>query len=170
MAQRALFELEQGMSPYLYFKDWGVSGNEIRVAMSSMKFQPALEKFRACTAALIPYDYQTASNMNVFFPGGATELTAEARERLDAVADYLLNDTGITVAYIEGHSDSAGETGRNFELSKERAEAAYAYLVTRGIPEGKLRLRYYGQRKPIASNDTPAGRAKNRRVLLRLEK
>jgi len=170
LAQRTLFELEQGMSPYLYFKDWGVQGNEVRVAMSSIKFQPALEKFRACTAELIQYDYKTASNMKVFFPGGGVALTQAAIDRLDAVADYLLHDSEINLAYIEGHSDSAGEQGKNFELSKLRAEAAYSYLLRKGVPENKLKLRYYGQRRPVASNKTAAGRAKNRRVALRLVK
>ena len=138
--------------------------------MSSVNFLPALETFRACTAELIPYDFATASKMNVFFKGGSAELTESAMERLDAVADYLNNDPGINTAYVEGHSDAAGETGRNFELSKQRAEAAYNYLLQRGVAETKLKLRYYGQRRPIASNKTAAGRAKNRRVSLRLIK
>jgi outer membrane protein OmpA-like peptidoglycan-associated protein len=108
--------------------------------------------------------------MNVFFQGGSAELTDTAIERLDAVADYLIHDANISTAYVEGHSDAAGETGRNFELSKQRAEAAYNYLLQRGVNESKLKLRYYGQRRPIASNKTASGRAKNRRVSLRLIK
>ena len=67
---------------------------------------------------------------------------------------------------IAGHTDAAGDPAQNETLSQARAEAVKAALVKRGIEGGRLAAQGVGETQPVASNDTPEGRAINRRVEL----
>lgn len=65
---------------------------------------------------------------------------------------------------IEGHTDSVGAETYNLALSERRANAVLEYLVAQGVPAARLNVAAYGETRPVASNATPEGRAKNRRV------
>ncbi len=65
---------------------------------------------------------------------------------------------------IKGHTDNVGSEEYNMELSRQRAEAVYNYLIKNGISPSKLSFSYYGMSQPITTNDTPEGRKENRRV------
>ena len=65
---------------------------------------------------------------------------------------------------IEGHTDNVGDNDMNQTLSEERAEAVRKQLITMGIKEDRLTSKGFGESKPIDTNDTPEGRAENRRV------
>ena len=67
---------------------------------------------------------------------------------------------------IEGHTDSTGDDAHNLELSERRARAVVAWLAGNGVEGGRLSARGLGETEPVADNDTPAGRAENRRVVL----
>jgi len=65
---------------------------------------------------------------------------------------------------IEGHCDIVGSDSYNNSLSEKRAKAVYSYFLSQGIPSDRMRTIGYGRSRPIVPNDTPANRAKNRRV------
>jgi outer membrane protein OmpA-like peptidoglycan-associated protein len=65
---------------------------------------------------------------------------------------------------ISGHTDNVGDAQKNLVLSKQRAEAVKAYLVSKGVEASRLNTLFFGETQPIATNDTPEGRQKNRRV------
>ena len=67
-------------------------------------------------------------------------------------------------ALVEGHTDSVGSDVYNQRLSERRANAVRDYMVSRGISASRIKTKGYGEAKPIASNMTAEGRAKNRRV------
>ena len=69
---------------------------------------------------------------------------------------------------IGGHADSRGPADYNMGLSERRAKSAYDYLVAEGVDPNRLTVRGYGETKPIATNETPEGLAKNRRVELKV--
>ncbi len=69
---------------------------------------------------------------------------------------------------IEGHTDNMGAAAGNLRLSKDRAAACYDFFSTRGIAANRLDYEGYGETRPIASNNTSAGRATNRRVQFNL--
>ncbi len=71
---------------------------------------------------------------------------------------------------IQGHTDIAGSDAHNMKLSKKRAEAVKAYLIKKGIAPDRLFSKGFGYHRPITTNDTPEGRAKNRRVQLKFIK
>ena len=76
----------------------------------------------------------------------------------------IMNDYPDYSLSIAGHTDSKGADDYNLRLSYERAAAARTYMLKKGIPADRIEARGYGETKPIASNTTAAGQAKNRRV------
>lgn len=72
---------------------------------------------------------------------------------------------------IKGHTDNVGSAAGNLKVSQMRAESVLNYFVSRGIPKGRFEVIGMGSREPIADNNTPLGRAKNRRVeIIRIDK
>jgi OOP family OmpA-OmpF porin len=101
----------------------------------------------------------------VQFGTGSAEINAESYAVLDEIADLLTSNPGLKVE-IQGHTDSAGSRELNVRLSEERAKSVEAYLMQKGLSSDQLTVKGYGPDRPIASNDSAAGRAKNRRVEL----
>jgi outer membrane protein OmpA-like peptidoglycan-associated protein len=106
------------------------------------------------------------SNMgDVLFQTGKYELKPEARERLAKVSGILLAYPTLKVA-IEGHTDSVGGDEYNQRLSEQRAEAVRDYFIQQSISEEAVTASGFGKTQPVASNETPDGRQRNRRVEL----
>ncbi len=97
------------------------------------------------------------------FAADSSELLPSEYGRLDLIASALLQG-GDRSILVEGHTASVGRPSGEMELSKERAQRIVAELVKRGIPQTKLLYAAYGGTRPVASNDSEAGRARNRRV------
>lgn len=94
-----------------------------------------------------------------FLPGSYTVLDKAVK---------LLKDNPAVKVEIEGYTDYVGTAAYNDKLSVERAEKVKKYLVTNGIAAKRLSTIGYGQRNPIADNDTDEGRAMNRRIVFRI--
>jgi outer membrane protein OmpA-like peptidoglycan-associated protein len=98
------------------------------------------------------------------FPDGAVRLGPAGKAVLDQAAQALALFPAATMT-VEGHTDSSGDAATNQRLAEQRAEAVAAYLSTAlRLPLGRIRAVGYGKDRPIAGNDTPAGRALNRRI------
>jgi len=69
---------------------------------------------------------------------------------------------------VQGHTDSTGSERYNLQLSQRRAEAVREYLIAQGVAPGQVEARGYGEMQPIADNSTAEGRARNRRVVMRV--
>ncbi|MBI3511206.1 MAG: OmpA family protein [Bacteroidetes bacterium] len=82
---------------------------------------------------------------------------------LDTLAQLLKKHSEWSLK-ISGHTDNEGTPADNLKLSQRRAEAVKNYLVSKGVPANHLKTEWFGQTRPIASNATPEGRQKNRRV------
>lgn len=106
-----------------------------------------------------------ANMSDVLFETGKYQLRTDARERLAKVSGIVLAYPGLHLE-IEGHTDSVGTDEYNQQLSEYRADAVRDYLVQQGIAADAIVARGLGKTAPIASNDTPEGRQKNRRVEL----
>ena len=101
----------------------------------------------------------------ILFDTGKATIKPESAELLDEVAKLLKEDVSLQLL-IEGHTDNVGQKATNLELSKRRAAAVQAALVSRGIAAERLMTQGFGDTKPVADNAAEEGRAKNRRVEL----
>ncbi|MDE2227848.1 MAG: OmpA family protein [Alphaproteobacteria bacterium] len=103
----------------------------------------------------------------VYFDTDKAIVKPESKPTLDEVANLLKIDRSLKLE-IAGHTDNTGDKAHNQKLSEDRAKAVVDALVKQyGIDPKRLQAKGYGDTKPVASNDTDAGRAKNRRVELR---
>jgi outer membrane protein OmpA-like peptidoglycan-associated protein len=100
---------------------------------------------------------------SVLFASNKSQLLPAAQDRLNSVADALLENNGRKIT-IEGHTDSQGSTAYNQTLSQKRADVVRSYLISRGYPENLIIANGIGEDRPIANNDNAEGRANNRRV------
>ena len=100
---------------------------------------------------------------NLEFETGKAVIKDVSHESLDALAELLIKKPEWRIK-VAGHTDSQGAAQTNLILSKKRAEAVKAYLVSRGVKEDRIIVQYFGETKPIADNSTAEGRQKNRRV------
>jgi outer membrane protein OmpA-like peptidoglycan-associated protein len=100
---------------------------------------------------------------NVTFETGSAALDTSAYKVLDEVAG-VLTEYPKTYVDVMGHTDSVGSVASNQVLSERRAASVASYLKSRGVQNERVNVRGFGKTKPIASNNTPEGRAKNRRV------
>ena len=105
----------------------------------------------------------TLSENLVNFAFNSAELTSSAKTNLDKLATVLINnpDTNIN---IYGHTDNKGTAQVNQKISENRANSVKNYLISKGIASSRMITMGRGFSEPIASNDTDAGRAQNRRV------
>ena len=99
---------------------------------------------------------------NIFFDYNRAVLRAESFPELNRLAD-LMKKSSMTVE-IAGHADAVGPEDYNMKLSEQRAKSVSKYLSDKGIDAGRISTVFFGESKPIDTNDTPAGRKRNRRV------
>lgn len=112
--------------------------------------------------------YKLADSTEVNFKSGQFELNEEAREKLDSIAAKVKDQRGYLFE-IEGFTDSRGSESSNLLLSEKRAETVKRYLATQhDIPLFRLSVIGIGEAKPADDNKTRDGRARNRRVEVRL--
>ncbi|UCD34022.1 MAG: OmpA family protein [Nitrospiraceae bacterium] len=86
---------------------------------------------------------------------------------IDRIAEVLVKYPD-TVIRVEGHTDSTGSESYNMDLSGRRAEAVKNLIVQKGVDPSRLQTMAFGESAPIATNDTPEGRARNRRVEIKV--
>ena len=102
---------------------------------------------------------------DVLFDTAKATLKPGAREKLARVSGIIGSHPGLKLA-VEGHTDSVGTDEYNQDLSERRAESVRAYLVSQRIEPQSITTKGFGEQQPVATNDTAAGRQRNRRVEL----
>ncbi|BCI71280.1 rickettsia 17 kDa surface antigen family protein [Sphingomonas sp. S17] len=103
----------------------------------------------------------------ITFAYDSSTVQPQFRQTLDQVAD-ILSQYKQTYIDVYGHTDSTGSDSYNQALSERRAVAVADYLASRGVQPARIGTRGFGKSQPIASNDTDAGRAANRRVEIKI--
>lgn len=114
----------------------------------------------ACQAA---FDAVLATN-KVYFASGKDIITRQSGETLDKIMAVSGKCQSDLIFELGGHTDSVGSRASNLELSQDRAKAVVAYMVAAGMMTERMKAVGYGPDQPAASNETPAGRAQNRRI------
>ena len=116
-------------------------------------------------------DFDPIKTVTVYFKTGSAVLSPQSKAAIDEAAAWVkTQDTKGWVMAVIGYADTTGSSARNVDLSERRANAVIYYIVTKyKMPLNRLVQPFgYGQLEPAAENTTKAGRAKNRRVEIRL--
>lgn len=100
----------------------------------------------------------------IYFDFDTDVIRSVSMPLLDQVAQVILELPGQRRVRVEGHTDGEGDERYNLDLSFRRARAVVEYLAGRGVPRERLEYVGYGEQHPVAPNDSPEGRALNRRV------
>ena len=119
----------------------------------------SIQRDRDILSVTFKSDYLFAVNSYTLLPGAYDELNRVAN---------VLRQYPETIIQIAGHTDSTGSFDANQRLSEQRAESVRNALVGMGVNSSRFSLIGYGQSRPIASNNTEAGRQLNRRVEVRI--
>jgi outer membrane protein OmpA-like peptidoglycan-associated protein len=101
----------------------------------------------------------------VYFDTSKSDVKGTSAATLDKLVGIFKEYPNSNVL-VEGHTDSAGSEEYNWKLSQQRAESVTNYLVSQGIATSRFTTKWYGETQPKESNETAAGKAKNRRVEL----
>src|SRR5271168_5371101 len=129
----------------------------------------ATQRVDALTNTVVNLDnYRPVVETAVHFGFNKDNLTKDAKEAIDQLATSVATTKGYIIT-VEGATDSIGSSDYNYELSQRRANAVIQYLAAeKSVPAYKIYLIGLGKDKPVDSNKTADGRAKNRRVDIRL--
>ncbi|HCX21396.1 MAG: hypothetical protein CMB80_04535 [Flammeovirgaceae bacterium] len=106
---------------------------------------------------------ETVSLHNIYFQIDSYELENKSHLELNELIAFIKSNPKLKFL-IEGHTDNTGTELYNLDLSDKRARAVYNYLITYGVDESQISYKGFGSAKPIESNDSEAGRSKNRRI------
>lgn len=106
---------------------------------------------------------------NVYFDTGKSTLRSESFKEIDELAEFLLLKKSMVIE-IAGHTDNVGQKDANLKLSQDRANAVRDYLIKKGVKPANVQAKGYGDSQPVATNDTDAGKQRNRRTEVRIIK
>ncbi|MEO0713861.1 MAG: OmpA family protein, partial [Pseudomonadota bacterium] len=122
----------------------------------------ANEAVSACETSLT----DLLGNAQINFSSGSAVINPSSTVLLDQIAEAAGTCPGVL--RIEGHTDNTGQVATNVELSRERADAVRAALVRRGVDQDRLIAQGFGSSQPVSNNVTPEGRARNRRIEIKV--
>jgi len=106
---------------------------------------------------------------NLTFKTGSATITNTSFKFLDDIADYMKANPSFSLSIV-GHTDNTGSDEYNQKLSEDRAESVKSYLIKKGVGEISITAEGKGESEPLADNNTPEGREKNRRVVFSVTK
>ncbi len=144
-------------------------GDGINDEVDSCISVPGVTKYKGCPApdsSLINRLDKAAHR--IFFSSGSFQLLPQSFPALNEIIEILKQDSKIKL-FVEGHTDNVGTVTTNLSLSENRAREVRRYLISKGIEPERLSSTGYGPIRPVASNKTASGRAKNRRVELKIQ-
>jgi OOP family OmpA-OmpF porin len=136
----------------------------VQQAQQQAAAQKAQEESKPITSQECETRFSVISTTGaIYFKTGSAELDSASNALLDSVADIANRCPSVKIE-VSGHTDTTGSASANQTLSEARAKAVVTYLVAHGVAQGRIAATGFGGTKPVASNTTEDGRAKNRRI------
>lgn len=169
-AYRMALELREGMEAVWTHGDFSDGQDIVTAKVMPISFESAWRDFQLCGDNLIDYGYSDVRFSTFYFGKKSMYLDFKERARLDKLAEYVSLDTDYQYIKINSHTDSRGVRGKNLAISKKRANVVKKYLVNKGVNPKRFIIVAKGEKKPRYNNRTQSGRAKNRRIEIRLVK
>ncbi len=168
--QAAINALPRAESRAIVAETRAIEGLSSTLVATSMPLEQALQTLNATVVGQV---IEVALSSDVLFDFDADQLKPEAEPSLQAVLS-VLNHSDVAQVEIIGHTDAKGSDAYNLDLSLRRAGAVERWLTRHGVDAALIRTDGRGEREPVAPNqlpdgrDNPDGRAKNRRVEIRV--
>ena len=169
LANRLLAELEEGMFPSITHGGW-YNGHDITIDVSAVNFGDAYRDYVDCVANLLPANFDQLNRSAFLFATDHFRMTPAMARHILLIAEYVLEDPDVEHIYVDGHTDSVGRRGHNWELSRKRGDSVKKALIKAGVDESMISMRYHGEGTPILKNKTSSNRSHNRRVVVVLDK
>ncbi len=169
-AYRMALELREGMEAVWSHSDWADARDIVTAKVLPIRFESAWRDFERCNENLIDYGYNDVRFKVFYFRKKNLTLNRKEKSYLNRLAEYVLLDTDYQYIKINSHTDSRGVRGKNLAISRRRANMVKNYLVKKGVNPKNFVIVARGEKKPKYNNRTKSGRAKNRRVEIRLVK
>lgn len=137
-------------------------------SIEAARAEAAKRKNETETAAISPEACETrfsviSTTSAIFFRTGSAELDRESDPLLTSVAEIANRCPSVRVE-VTGHTDNVGQREANRALSLQRAKAVVNFLTQRGVAASRIEVQGFGDTRPVATNESEAGRAKNRRI------
>jgi len=165
---KLLNELEDGRFPTFRYQSFDSIQDQVAVSLSSVGFRQPFDQFLSCLSSLVPFKLHELQRMTLHFDFDKASIRKNYLDKLKALAAYVRYDPSIEVVFISGYTDSKGPRGYNHKLSKKRIAAVQQILSLDGVSAARFKTQPFGEKHPVASNRKAAGRAKNRRVYIRV--
>lgn len=178
---RAIIKVTGGSSAYSYKWDNGETG-ESAEALSGGRHSVTIMDANGCEAStefetkvrIIPElsasnfrDGETINLNKIYFQTDSINMDPSSIPTVDELHEFLAENPKIIIE-VGGHTNNIPSHQYCDQLSTDRSKSVAQYLVDKGIPASQLRYKGYGKRKPIATNETVEGRAKNQRVEIKI--
>lgn len=163
-----LSELENGRYPTFSFQEWQSRGKRVEIALSSVSFQQPYNEFSSCISRLLPYSFEDIAFTVLHYDENGADLNKASMARLAQIAEFVRYSPDIDLVLMATYTDSRGAKVANQRLSEIRAQKLEEYFMSLGLPKDRIQVEAYGERRPIAENENPIGRNKNRRVVISL--
>lgn len=163
-------ELEKGMMPTFYYADWLNQNDQVAVGLNSANFHAAYRQFLSCRDQLLNYTFEDIAMSVLTYQSNTAQLTAASKKRLHMIAEYLKQDNQLELVLVQGYSDSYGGRWHNQQLSEQRAKTVNDFFLQNGLDAARIQYQGHGEKRHVASNQNLLGRAKNRRVVIQMER
>lgn len=140
-----------------------VTGEDEKTARSAAPFADEMVRYLRGK----PHENNGEFVLQVKFKPGGFAPRMDTLAEIEALLVIMRDFPALRIA-IEGHTDNAGEAEKNLKLSQWRADWVRRFLIERGIDAQRITAEGFGDTRPIADNDTPAGQKQNRRLVIRV--
>ena len=144
------------------------SDHQLSVQIPSVRISKSMESFSRCRAALPALSFKQARDTELHYQLGQRTVNAEQKTSLFDLAEYVQLDKKVKLILIDGHTDNVGSSAGNIQISRVRADDVASILEAAGVRSDLIEVRAHGARYPVANNNTELGKAKNRRVTIRV--
>ncbi|WP_416308121.1 flagellar protein MotY [Neptunicella sp. SCSIO 80796] len=165
-----LSELEKGYWPTIYYQDWYNSYDKVAVGLNASNFMPVYKQFVECVSNLLPFSFDDIAYTVLNYKKNSSDLTKQSKRKLEMIGQYLQEDTNMELVLLDAYTDSYGGKSTNYQLSVNRADTIKTFFTDNGVDASRIEITGHGERRHIADNTTELSRAKNRRVVIRMDK